>query len=161
MTGETDRRAPDRLQQQKMLSELTRQGEDCLRNLSVCLWCLSLFYQFISQPVRLRLLLICLYTSQHVCMFIFLLLSLWLFISPPRGSFEVTKLSNLVISGCHHKRLRATSLNGQKGPCIPTKKPLLCNALMLPLLMLLLTMIESRGKKDRGEEKIRGGVGER
>lgn len=66
------------------------------------------------------------------------------------GLFEVTKLSILVISGCQHKRLRATSLTSQKGPCIQTKKPLLCNALMLSLLMLLLTMIENRQKTAGG-----------
>lgn len=77
-----------------------------------------------------------------------------------RGSFEVTELSILVISGCHHKRLRATSLNSQKGPCIPTKKPLLCNALMLPLLMLLLTMIESR-RETEGRKRYREAGGGR
>lgn len=42
------------------------------------------------------------------------------------GSFQVTELSILVISGCHHKRLRAASLTSQKGPCIQTKKNNLC-----------------------------------
>lgn len=81
-------------------------------------------------------------------------------------AFEVTERSILVISGCHHKRLRATSLNSQKGPCIQTKKPLLCNALMLPLLMLFLTMIKSRRKTEgrKGYKKegsrVRQSVGE-
>ncbi len=79
-------------------------------------------------------------------------------------SLEVTERSILVISGCHHKRLRATSLSSQKGPCIPTKKPLLCNALMLPLPMLFLTMIKSRrktGGNTRGwGARVRQGVGE-
>lgn len=50
---------------------------------------------------------------------------IWLYASLIRhGSFEVTELSILVISGCHHKRLRAASLTSQKGPCIQKKNNL-------------------------------------
>lgn len=129
---------------EELLSQPTHQDEDCL-------WCLSLFYQLClpaCQPVCSFSL--CVATPLSLLVYLLCLLSLCPFISSAEGSLKVTALSILVISDCRHKRLRATSLHSQKGPCIPTKKPLLCNALMLPLLMLLLTMIESRRKTKEG-----------
>lgn len=151
MTGGTDRDDPN---SRKMLSgwRLSAQPQ-----------CVSLFLRFIFQPACVCLLFVCLYASQPVCIFTLSAVTLSIH-RHCHGWFEVTELSILVISGCHHKRLRATSLNSQKGPCVPTKKPLLCNALMLPLLMLLLTKIESRRKTEgmrvgqgRGVETSRGG----
>lgn len=129
---------------EELLSQPTRHDEDCL-------WCLSLFYQlYLPACLPACSFSLCLATPLGLFVYFFCLLSLCPFISSAEGSLKVTALSILVISDCRHKRLRATSLHSQKGPCIPTKKPLLCNALMLPLLMLLLTMIESRRKTKEG-----------
>ena len=80
------------------------------------------FYHSIFQTVWLCPLFICLYAPRPVCIFIFSAVFLSIHQSCS-GLFEVTELSILVISGCHHKGLRATSWNSQKAPCIPTKKP--------------------------------------
>lgn len=150
MTTETDCRDVDELLQQKMLSKPTSQGRKCLNNLSVCLWCLFIFCWFISPPACLCLFFFCLNASQNICTFHFLCHSGYSSVLL-QGHLRSPELCILVISGCHHKRLRATLTS-----CITTKKkPLLCNALMLPLLMLLLTMSELRaGERQRRRREM-------
>lgn len=74
------------------------QGEDCLWNLTAFVHISSLCLISVSTPLSLLV-----FVSIHM-------LFCW--------SFKATSLSNLVTWGSHHERLRATSLNHQKGSCI-------------------------------------------
>lgn len=146
---ETDPRDPNRLQQQKIWSKVTHQGEACLHSLSVALVFACLLSVYLSVCIPL---VIALSASQHVCVFIFLL-SLSIHQSCSE-SFEVIEQSILVISGCHHKRLHATTLTCQKGPCVQTKN--LCYVTLWCCRCCCCFWQWSRAGENRGEGEKRG-----